>query len=322
MPEPLTGPVGLRWRTQSVKNLSRDQRKVSDLLAAIPDGMGGKKNKWSYATPLLGDDGSCTKYLADAIWDFQTFWKSMGVFHNIDGVVDPGMHTWQTLTEVAGGQPPKPQNIAPSGGGAIGPGRISGTWQITNVWSIGTGEVGLVGAVQLDITAPDESKFRIKGAGAGFGWSMDPKGLNDLLNKTKDVTTPLSLKALSEMLGRGVGFGFGDLLQKVPGFPSLTPTAGRIFSNPLRGVLGLNQPPVTKRLLTGGGSGNNVFGISSASGGAIAGAESGLVVFGMGGLATGWLANAFAVYGTAGITFKSGAGVSGMLYNLYSVEDL
>ncbi len=318
MAESLQGPVGLRFRSQPVKNLASDQRKVTDLLAAIPEGMGGKKNTWSYASPLLGGDGACTKYLADAIWEFQTFWKASGVFHNIDGVVDPGMHTWQTLTQLASGQKPKPQNVTPSAGGAIG--RIPGTWQITNIWSISAGEVGLVGGVQLDITAPDESQFRIKGAGAGFGWSLDPKGFSDLCNKVPDEVTKASLKAVGAMLAKGTLFGIGDLLQKVPGFPSLTPTAGRIFSNPLRGLIGLNQPPVTRSLLTGGG--NSMFGITSGSGGALVGSESGVVVFGVGGIASAWLANALAIYGSAGVTFKAGVGISGMVYNLYSVENL
>jgi hypothetical protein len=98
----LDGPVGLRWRVQSVKNARGDQDKVINSLASIPEAQGGKKETWT-VPPLSGPDGSCPKFVADAIWDFQTFWKKKGVCHVVDGVVDPGKTTLRKLNELAGG---------------------------------------------------------------------------------------------------------------------------------------------------------------------------------------------------------------------------
>lgn len=96
----LSGPVGVRGRIQNTKNSADDQRKVIDLLAAIPSMYGGKKDAWP-APPLAGASGSCPKFLCDAIWDFQSFWKRSGVFHNIDGVVDPDGNTLRQLNALA-----------------------------------------------------------------------------------------------------------------------------------------------------------------------------------------------------------------------------
>ncbi len=98
----IDGPVGLRGRTRNVKNNAKDQGKVIQLLATIPESQGGKKAAWAVMTPS-GSDGICPKLLADAIWDFQVFWKAKGVFHNIDGVVDPGKNTLKKLNELAAG---------------------------------------------------------------------------------------------------------------------------------------------------------------------------------------------------------------------------
>jgi hypothetical protein len=105
----LDGPVGLRWRTQNVKNYSRDQTKIIDLLKQIPASDGGKKEEWATA-PLAGADGKCPKLLADAIWDFQKHWKSKGQFRSIDGVVDPAMNTLAKLNA-----------LTPGGGGVVIP---------------------------------------------------------------------------------------------------------------------------------------------------------------------------------------------------------
>jgi len=92
----LSGPVGLRGRVTRVMNSNDDQQKVITLLSAIPLYYGGKKEDWE-VPPLAGPTGVCPKILADAIWDFQSWWKRVGVFKNIDGVVDPGGNTLRQL---------------------------------------------------------------------------------------------------------------------------------------------------------------------------------------------------------------------------------
>jgi hypothetical protein len=124
----IDGPVGLRWRTQNVKNNARDQAKIIALLAGIPQSQGGKKESWT-TPPLSGPDGSCPQLLADAIWGFQEFWKAKGVFRNIDGVVDPGMNTLAQMNAVAGGSP-APGPVAATF--VCGP---DVTEQIATIWS-------------------------------------------------------------------------------------------------------------------------------------------------------------------------------------------
>jgi hypothetical protein len=92
----LSGPVGLRGRVSNVMNSSDDQQKVITLLAGIPFHFGGKNEDWEVA-PLAGSNGVCPKILADAIWDFQSWWKRVGIFTHIDGVVDPGGNTLRQL---------------------------------------------------------------------------------------------------------------------------------------------------------------------------------------------------------------------------------
>jgi hypothetical protein len=110
----LSGPVGLRWRVNNVTNASIDKEKVIGLLAAISAKDGGKKETWSMRPPA-GPSGMCPKNLADAIWDFQTWWKALGVFKNIDGVVDPGGNTLRQLYKLAspGGYKPVPPGPLP-----------------------------------------------------------------------------------------------------------------------------------------------------------------------------------------------------------------
>ena len=55
------------------------------------------------APPLAGASGQCPKFLADAIWDFQWFWQTKGVFQNIDGVVDPGGNTLRQMIKLQSG---------------------------------------------------------------------------------------------------------------------------------------------------------------------------------------------------------------------------
>jgi hypothetical protein len=95
----IDGPVGLRWRSQNVTNNARDQDKIIKLLAGIPEAQGGKKGAW-VTPPLSGPDKECPKFVADAIWEFQSFWKAKGVFRIIDGVVDPGMNTIKQMNDL------------------------------------------------------------------------------------------------------------------------------------------------------------------------------------------------------------------------------
>ena len=92
----LDGPVGLRGRIANVRNSNDDQQKVITLLSEIPSVFAGKKDDWE-VPPLAGPDGVCPQVLAQAIWDFQSWWKLAGIFHNIDGVVDPGGNTLRYL---------------------------------------------------------------------------------------------------------------------------------------------------------------------------------------------------------------------------------
>ena len=98
----LSGPVGLRGRVSNVMNNSDDQQKEISLLSQIPSFFGGKKEDWE-VPPLAGAHGACPKFLADAIWDFQSWWKRVGIFHNIDGVVDPGGNTLRQLNFLCSG---------------------------------------------------------------------------------------------------------------------------------------------------------------------------------------------------------------------------
>jgi hypothetical protein len=103
------GPVGvarpgLRRLTKKVTNFGSDQEKVVKLLAAIPALRGGKKETFALLA-FVFIDGKCDPRLAEAIFDFQQFWKAKGFFQNIDGVVDPGMNTIKKLNELADEKP-------------------------------------------------------------------------------------------------------------------------------------------------------------------------------------------------------------------------
>jgi hypothetical protein len=103
----IDGPVGIRFRTQNTRNLSTDQAKIIELLKQIPPEQGGQKGKWT-GQLLVGPNGRCPKFLDDAIWEFQAFWKRKGVFHHIDGVVDPLGNTLKKMNE-----------LTPGGGGVV-----------------------------------------------------------------------------------------------------------------------------------------------------------------------------------------------------------
>ncbi len=98
----LTGPVGLRNRTEKVRNLSVDQRQIISLLSRIPESNGGRQAAWSSDLPLEELDGNIKKSVADAIFEFQKYWLGRGVTM-ADGVVDPTGHTLKQLNLLADG---------------------------------------------------------------------------------------------------------------------------------------------------------------------------------------------------------------------------
>jgi len=97
---PVGKDVGNLPRSIPIKNLSADQIKIANLLAAIPTAEGGRQEVWTI-NPLVGPDGDCPPLILQAIFDFQSFWKAKGVFHYIDGVVDPLGNTLELMNELA-----------------------------------------------------------------------------------------------------------------------------------------------------------------------------------------------------------------------------
>jgi hypothetical protein len=324
MSSDLEGPVGKRWKVTNVRNKSTDQDLVIDLLRAIPDDDGGKKTSW-LTRPLSLPDGQCPQWLADAIWDFQVLWKKRQVFHNIDGVVDPHMHTLQKMYQLALIAPPdkpKPgEPPAPHGQSLIQPVRKPGIWQITNVWSLNVGEVGMLGGIKIEITQPDETKFVLGGAGAGFGPSLDPgqilKGLKGL--KMADDAMAVTVANLSKLLAKNIGWNVGDVLGLL-GIPSQTAdnmfrtyTSGRIY--PVGGMF--KQPPALSKYALARG-GNTVFGVLSGGAGAGYGSELGMIYFNLDATrvaSLGSCCTAVGFYGSAGATLKVGAAAQIMLFN-------
>ena len=94
----MRGPVGTST-SRRVMNRTEDQTIVIELLAGISASDGGMKEAWT-APPLAGPSGQCPALLAEAIWGFQSFWKTKGVFRNIDGVVDPGGNTLKHMFQL------------------------------------------------------------------------------------------------------------------------------------------------------------------------------------------------------------------------------
>ncbi|MEJ1158224.1 hypothetical protein [Prosthecomicrobium sp. N25] len=97
-------PVGLRDRKTPVRNMQADQAKVLGLLAEIPEDKGGFRARWIALGPMrpqAGADGAIPRDVAEAIWQFQLFWKNRGVFKVIDGVVDPDGNTLKKMNELA-----------------------------------------------------------------------------------------------------------------------------------------------------------------------------------------------------------------------------
>lgn len=95
----LTGPVGLRHRTQPVRNLQDDQWNVIAMLEKIDFSQGGNRNHPTNPPLAAGPDGQCPPALMEAIWTFQGHWRAEGLTQ--DGVVDPGGKTLRKLNELA-----------------------------------------------------------------------------------------------------------------------------------------------------------------------------------------------------------------------------
>lgn len=108
----IQAPVGIRWRTQNTANTAADQQTIIDLIWSLSPREGGKMSAHA-APPLAGPSGRCQPDLAEAIWDFQQFWKGKGVFRNIDGVVDPGGNTLKQLNALTRGGPHVRPDIQP-----------------------------------------------------------------------------------------------------------------------------------------------------------------------------------------------------------------
>jgi hypothetical protein len=165
MVETLTGAVGVRrvaepWLPK-VANFFEDQAKVVKLLSAIPLRQGGMKETWSDPTtpPTISTTGECPKELADAIWKFQSFWRDQGVFHNIDGVVDRGMHTLQKLNELA-----SPGSSAGGMSGVSPEGQIDATacWAACLAWMT-RATPGATNTSQFAILTANAGKFGVSG---------------------------------------------------------------------------------------------------------------------------------------------------------------
>ncbi len=97
---PVGKDVGNLPRSIPIKNLSADQTKIANLLAAIPAGEGGLKEVL-FAPLLAGVDGNCPGTILKAILAFQSLQKAKGDLFIVDGVVDPLGKTLALMNELA-----------------------------------------------------------------------------------------------------------------------------------------------------------------------------------------------------------------------------
>lgn len=318
----IDGPVGRRWNQVNVQNSQQDQQRIIGLLSRISVTNGGKKEEWP-APILPGADGDCSPYLLSAIWDFQKFWLARGLFHNIDGVVDPEGHTLFRMNLMAEGANPAPDPVRPKP--SVQNRRASGTWQVTNIWSVALGEVGMVGGSTVEIAQPDDKKFEIIGWGAGAGYGIDPITLSKVLKEGLKALNPFAdvakfaLGKLLESVAKGVGFSLGDYYQLFGGSLSSV-TSGVLIPNPINQYVG--RPTVVSRyLMTEAGRAN--YAIASAGGGILAGAECGLMGFGGPAIGPSMLfCPVLGYYGTAGATWKIGGSAQVMLYQMADVREI
>jgi hypothetical protein len=188
---------------------------------------------------------------------------------------------------------------------------------VTNVWSASLGDTGQVGAVKVEITEANGRKFEILGAGAGFGYSVDPAKYEKWLDGVKAPDEELALKPFVEMIVQGLGFNIGDYVQLLGGaFDQLT--KGVLIANPANKYFG-KPTHVTRYLITEGG--NATFTILSGGGGFYWGGESGIMTFGGPPLGPIFLNPVLGCYGSIGGTGKVGAGIQAMIYSIVSIRD-
>ena len=123
----ISGPVGTirgserpGWMPNPTNNFN-DLNAVILLLRAIPRREGGRKEAWDDPTkmPSISLSGSdCPPDLADAITDFQDFWRDRGAIQIVDGVVDPNGRTLvklNALVAALGSGVGGMSNVAPEG---------------------------------------------------------------------------------------------------------------------------------------------------------------------------------------------------------------
>lgn len=244
----LTGPVGLRWGKNNVTNSNEDQRKIIDLLAAIPAKDGGRKEEWSANYPLAGPSGQCPRILVHAIWEFQRWWQALGVFRQIDNVVDPGGNTLKQLNKLAnqnggsGSLRPKPKPAPPEP-------QVLDDWFVTEFGGYAESVVITLGysAMQGNVafTRADGTKYR--GAIGMFGLSA---GVSLDVGKMPGVKQVLRrFPALSQFLGNPSGPGVNNLLKWVSTqgilqrIIAITPGGMRLYTQLAQVILGGSVAP-------------------------------------------------------------------------------
>ena len=161
-------PVGLRQRKLNVTNKKTDQEFIISLLGQIKEQDGGKAEPWADGKgPPALKDGSIDKRLADAIFEFQVFWKDQGVFRFPAGVVAPGQNTIQKMVAIVMGMsftPDPALRFAPEG-------QMDATacWAACYAWWLKAtpGEGGTSQKTQLQIVA-DGSKDNIWDPASGL----------------------------------------------------------------------------------------------------------------------------------------------------------
>ena len=187
----LSGPVGLRGRITNVANSQVDQEKVISLLASIPIKDGGKQGVWA-VPPSAGPPGRCPQFLADAIWEFQSWWKALGVFRNIDGVIDPGGNTLRQLNKLSTQNRTSPApGPGPQPPGVIGLRSDPGEWWITGVDTFGLPIKAGVTAAKIGVSLLNDQgeKYTINayGGGVAVGADLELDKFGKILGKIAEI---------------------------------------------------------------------------------------------------------------------------------------
>jgi hypothetical protein len=254
----LSGSVGLVkqgavWRTGGAPgNKSADQQKVIELLASIPAAQGGMKEEWG-ALPVPGAAGFCPQFLGDAIYNFQSFWKANGTFHNIDGVVDPGGNTLRVLNTLANGGPATkagPNGLIPgnipdltkTASGLRGLFPSASRWQLTNAPGVSAGFI-LSGSIgQLDVQEDPAAKNKerhLTYAAVGAGLSLET-GPVTFTASTRDMR---SISGMGRIYSRaGAGLTFEDLCGPMA-IIGITGAAPNQFFNDMSEAVGVGKLP-------------------------------------------------------------------------------